>query len=343
MEIPPAEETGPTENGHSLWHPSADGVMAALPGSRGIVVGDSAGHVHVLSSGASLAEVRALDEDVSFVGHTAEVVRLGVHRSGALVASAATDNTVRVWDAESGQPYSWTVDIEGDSVDDLVFSPDAGMLAVLNGTVLDLFRVGDGSSVAKFEFGELRGSIAFVSDDSIYVGGDSGILRVISRDGDGAWTTQQLWQGDNAIRLLAASPSGRYLVLVDEAGFASQLILSEGRVSGPALELPGAVEEIAFGYSGARAYFRTARWTHRVSLGVNGLHWVDSVFSPKPLNGARIVFGPSGSDTANRAYLPAAGNGFIELVELGFPGSSNPGLFGNREELLAEWRQRLGD
>jgi len=342
-EIPPAEDSGPTEDGHLLWQPSGDGVMAALPGSRGMVIGDSAGHVHVLSSGASLADVRALSEDVNFVGHTAEVVRLGVDRSGALVASAATDNTVRVWDATSGQPYSWTVEIGGDSVDELLFSPDAGMLAVLNGNELDLFKVEDGSFVTKFEFGELHESVAFVSDDSIYVGSDSGILRVISRDGDGAWTMQQLWQGDSAIRLLAASPRGRYLVLVDEVGFASQFILSEGRVSGPALEMPGAVEEIAFGYSGTRAYFRTARWTHRVSLGVSGLHWVDSVFSPKPLNGGRIVFGPSGSDTANRAYLPAARNGFIELVELGFPGSSAPGLFGNREELLAEWRQRLGD
>jgi hypothetical protein len=228
-------------------------------------------------------------------------------------------------------------------VDDLVFSPDAGMLAVLKGTVLDLFEVEDGSLVAKFEFGELHESVAFVSDDSIYVGGDSGILRVISRDGDGAWTMQQVWQGDTAIRLLAASPRGRYLVLVDDAGFASQFILSEGRVSGPPLEIPGTIEEIAFAYSGTRAYFRTARWTHRVSLGVNGLHWIDGVFSPKPLNGARIVFGPSGSDTANRAYLPAARNGFIELVELGFPGSSIPGLFGNRDELLTEWRQRLGN
>ena len=138
------------------------------------------------------------------------------------------------------------------------------------------------------------------------------------------------------------SPRGEYLVLVDDAGLASQFILAEGRLGSQVLQFPRPVEEIAFGHSGARAYFRTARWTHRVSLGVNGLHWVDSAFSPKPLNGARIVFGAAGSDTANRAYLPAARNGFVELVELGFPGSAAPGLFGNREELLSEWRQRLG-
>ena len=153
---------------------------------------------------------------------------------------------------------------------------------------------------------------------------------------------QQLWQGTSAIQQLAVSPRGEYLVLVDDTGLASQFILAEGRLGSQALQIPGPVEEIAFGSSGARAYFRTARWTHRVSLGVNGLHWVDSAFSPKPLNGARIVFGPAGSGTANRAYLPAARNGFVELVELGFPGSTSPGLFGNREELLAEWRGRLG-
>jgi WD40 repeat protein len=343
LEIPAVEENSASDNGHLLWQPSGDGVMAALPENRGLAIGDAAGHVHVLPSGASLAEVRAHGDDVSFVGHTAAVVRLAVDRSGTLVASAAADNTVRVWDTESGQPHSWTLDVDGNSVDDLVFSPDAGTLAVLSGTVLHLFNVQDGAFVARFEFGELHGSVVFVSDVSIYVGGDSGILRVISRDGDGVWAMQQLWQGDNAIQLLAASPRGQYLVVVDEAGLAHQFILAEGRVSGPALEMPGAVEEIAFGHSGARAYFRTARWTHRVSLSVHGLHWVDSVLSPKPLNGARIVFGPSGSDTANRAYLPAARNGFIELVELGFPGSSTPGLFGNKEELLTEWRQRLGD
>ena len=342
-EIPAVAEGGAAESDHSLWQPSGDRVMVALPGSRGMVIGDPAGHVHVLSGRAGLAEVQALSEDVSFVGHTAEVVRLGVDRSGSLIASAATDNTVRVWNAESGQPHSWIAEIEGEAVDELVFSPDRALLAVLKGSALGLYEVADGSLVAEFEFGEMHESIAFVSGDRVYAGGDSGILRVISRDGDGAWSMQQLWQGDSAIGQLAASPRGQYLVLVDEAGLARQFILSEGRVSGPALEIPGVVEEIAFGYSGARAYFRTARWTHRVSLGVNGLHWVDSVFSPKPLNGARIVFGPGGSDTANRAYLPAARNGFIELVELGFPGSSNPGLFGNREELLAKWRQRLGD
>ena len=86
--------------------------------------------------------------------------------------------------------------------------------------------------------------------------------------------------------------------------------------------------------------FRTARWVHKVTLSAHGLRWIDSVFAPKPLQGSRIVFGDG--DSANKAYLPAARNGFVELVELGFPGSSHPGLFGSRHDLLNEWRQRLG-
>ena len=121
-----------------------------------------------------------------------------------------------------------------------------------------------------------------------------------------------------------------------------QLILDEGRVGEQTLAFPAPVEEISFSRSGSRVFFRTSRWTHRAAASISGLHWVDSVISPKPLNGARIVFGPAGSDTANRAYLPAARNGFVELVELAFPGSSRPGLFGNQDDLLAEWHERLG-
>jgi hypothetical protein len=151
-----------------------------------------------------------------------------------------------------------------------------------------------------------------------------------------------LWRGPRAIRWLEASPRGDLLVMVDDQGRASQFVLGEGRVSEQTVAFAGPVEEITFTHSGTRAYFRTARWTHRVGVSRAGLYWIDSAFSPKPLNGGRIVFGPPDSKTANRAYLPAARNGFIELVELAFPGSSSPALFGNRNDLLAEWRTRLG-
>jgi hypothetical protein len=230
--------------------------------------------------------------------------------------------------------------MEGDPVSAMAFAPDARMLAVLRGSILTLLDTNNGSVAAEFELGETHTSQAFVAGDRLLVGSETGNLSQVSRDADGAWSLQQLWRGPGAIRRLAHPPRGDFLVIVDDAGQASLFNLDEGHIGAQTLEFPGPVEEVAFGVSASRALFRTARWVHRVSVSANGLHWADSVFAPKPLQGGKIVFG-SGED-ARRAYLPAARNGAVELVELAFPGSSQPGLLGNREELLTEWRSRLG-
>ncbi len=341
-EVPAAGDSETFSSDHAMWQPSADRVLVALPGNRGTVIGDPSGHVHVLPVDAGIEDVRAMSEDVSFVGHNAEVLKLAVDPSGSLVASAAADNTVRVWEVGGGQPRAFTADIEGESIRRMAFSPTAELLAILQGTSLVLLDTADGSPRAEFELGDIHRGLAFGADGRVYVGSENGVLRHIVSDADGHWSMHQLWQGGRAIRQLAVSPRGTQLVLIDDRGLASQFLLTESRIGERTLAFPGPVEEVVFGSSSARAYFRTARWTHRVSLSVNGLHWVDSVLSPKPLNGAGIVFGPPDSDTANRAYLPAARDGFVEMVELAFPGSSHPGLFGNREALLADWRRRLG-
>ncbi len=342
-EIPPVADRGLPASDHPAWQPSADRVMVALPDAKGIAIGDPNGHVHFLPAGAGLAEAQAVSEDVSFLGHNAEVLLMSADYSGDFIASSAADDSIRVWNTETGQPLPYTVELEGDAITGLRFSPDASLLGILKSESVVLLDTADGSVITKIELGELHRGLAFAADDRIYVGGESGALRLFVRDSDGDWSVQQPWQGSSPIRQLEASPRGEYLVIIDDTGLASQFILAEGRVGEQMLTFPAPVEEITFSRSGSRAFFRTSRWTHRASVSRNGLHWVDSVFSPKPLNGARIVFGPVGSDTANRAYLPTARNGFVELVELAFPGSTSPVLFGDKEELLTEWRARLGN
>lgn len=341
-EIPTVAEDEPPPGEHALWQPSADRVMLALPGAQGIVIGDPNGHVHVLPVGAGLAEAKAVSEDVSFIGHNAEILLMRAARDGEFVASVAEDHSIRVWNTHSGQPLPFKGEVASDEIMGLSFSPDASSLAVLQSARVALLDATNGSVVAEIELGEPQRALAFSDNDQLYVGGESGALRLVVRDTDGAWSAQQLWQGSRPIRQLEVSPRGKYLVIVDDAGLASLLVLGEGRIGEQTLAFPGPVEEVSFSRSGSRVFFRTSRWTHRAASSINGLHWLDSVISPKPLNGAQIVFGPAGSDTANRAYLPAARNGFVDLVELPFPGSSRPGLFGNRDELLQEWRARLG-
>jgi WD40 repeat protein len=341
-EMPTVAEAVSMPNEHPVWRPSADNVMLALPETQGIVIGDSNGHVHILPTGAGLTEVDALREDVSFIGHNAEVILMRADRAGRFIASVAEDNSIRVWDANTGQPLPFMPEVDGDVVNGLSFSPDASLLAVLQSTSLSLLDTSDGSIVADLELGEPHRSLAFADNDQVYVGGESGALRLVARDNDEGWSAQQQWQGSRPIELLEASPRGNYLVIVDDAGLASQLILGEGRIGEQTLAFPGPVEEVTFSHSGSRVFLRTSRWAHRAIASINGLFWVDSVISPKPLNGGQIVFGPAGSETANRAYFPAARNGFVDLVELAFPGSARPGLFGNRNDLLAEWRLKLG-
>jgi WD40 repeat protein len=281
-----------------------------------------------------------LSEDLTYIGHTAKIVQLEVAADGSLVASAAADESVRVWETDTGTPRPWTARLEGSPVSGLKLSPDSTLLAVLRGSMLTLIDTRDGSVDAEFELDEVFASQVFVSDDRLLIGSLAGSLRQVSKDADGTWSLQQLWRGQRGIRQLAHVPRANYLVLVDDVGQASLLILDEGHIAEQSLQFPGPVEEVALGVSTSRALFRTARWVHRVSVSGNGLFWIDSVLAPKPLPGGKIVFG-SGED-ARRAYLPAARNGVVELVELAFPGSSRPGLLGNRGELLLEWRKRLG-
>ena len=340
-ELPSEPEVTALRDDHPLWRPSADRVMIALPGAAGMAIGDPAGHVHILPAGASLADAQVISGDVSFLGHTTGIRLLGVDRHGSLVASAAADNSIRVWETSTGKPLAYTAEVPGDTIRQVVFAPDSSLLAVLKGQRLALLKVADGTLVAEFDLGEPNAVATFAASDRLYAGGASGALRLITRDDEGAWSMLQQWQGPAAISLLEASPRGDYLVVVDANNLASLFLLRDGLAGEKTLQLPATVNDAVFNHNGTRVLFRTARWIHRVSASRNGLIWLDGVFSPKPLQGARIVYASPGSGQAMRAYLPAARNGFVELVELAFPGSSTPALFGSKDELLAEWKRRL--
>ena len=143
--------------------------------------------------------------------------------------------------------------------------------------------------------------------------------------------------------MLEASPESRFLVLVDADSRASQFDLSQGQMSVAVLQLPGPLRDVTF-TSGGRVLMHTSRWVHRISSSAAGLVWLDSVFVPNALPGRQIVHGGlvQSDPAAHRAYLPVVRGPFVELVELGFRAPSSPGLFGNKDELLAEWQTKLG-
>ena len=328
---------------HMIWNPAADRNVVAAPDGTFVVIGDPDGHVHVIPSAATLADVAQISEDVSFVGHSSEVTKLAVADNGTLVASVAADNTLRLWRTENGEPLPFEAAVSGPPISHLAVSPNAQLVAAMSGSQISLLSVRDGEIIAEFGAVSTLTSLTFAGNNKIYLGSNDGALQLLSHGDDGFWSMQQVWQGSVSIALLKASPKANFLILVDENNLASQFLLAEGRIGDSTLQLPSQVQEVHFDLAGIRSYFRTSRWVHRANSSPLGLHWIDAILVPQALKGAELVHGNGVSSSSGRSkvYLPVAAREYVELAELNFGGSGAAGLFGSRDELLQEWAARV--
>ncbi len=330
-----------TASSHAMWTAAGDAVVTATPDAQNLVIGDGGGHVHVLPADVTPESLAAAVEEVSFVGHDAAVRLLRISADGRAAASAAADDTVRVWTLADGQPLPFMADLPGGTISALEFSPDASVLAVVNATRVLLLDTADGNTLADFPLGEAHEGVAFASNDSLYLGSNSGALSVVARGVTGAWSLQRRWQGTMPIKWLRAAPRGRHLVLVDQGNLAQQFDLEQGRIDELTVQLPENVEDMSFNPVGSRLYFRTPRWIHRASSSANGLIWLDAILVPRPVHGGSIVANAATS-AGNEIWLPVVRAGSVTLAQLRFDSSETPALFGNRDELIEEWRTRLG-
>ena len=343
--MPPPNVLAGVEFSQPIWPVAGDAVATVTPDTSTVVIGDRRGNVHILPANIDLDALATAAGDVSFFGHNDEVRFLEVSADGSRVASVAEDNTVRVWNVADGLPRPFIGVVEGDPVDKLAFAPDASLIGILNGAGAQLMNAETGAMLARFDLGERHSGVAFTDLNHLYVGSESGALRVISRSPGDNWSVQTLWQGESPIRWLEASPRSEFLILVDEENVAQQFNLREGRIGESVLQLPSAVEELVFAPGGARVLFRNARWIHRAGSSRTGLVWIDAILGPKAVNGGHMVFASdsnSAAATGNRLYLPVAGDAFVRLVQLNFGDDQGPGLFGKKQKLLEEWYRRLG-
>lgn len=320
-------------------------VIAAMPDASAVAIGDTGGHVHFVARENLPNALGALSEEVSFLGHNSPVRRLAVSGDGTVLVSIGADNSLRVWDSPDGRPRQFIANVPGAAVDRVVFSPDASLIGLLAGSWTAIIDARSGEIVAERELGERHAGISFGPGNELYLGSDSGVLSVFRQDTTAAWALQRLWQGQEGIRWLQASPRGRYLVLVDATNLAQQFDLGAGRIGDASMLLASPIEEVQFSPGGTRVLLRTPRWIHRASSSTNGLMAVDAMFTPKTMSSARMVFGAAderGRTTGRQVYLPVARDVGIGLAPLQFDASDDIGLIGSREDLLADWRTRLG-
>ncbi|MGB5166711.1 MAG: AAA-like domain-containing protein [Woeseiaceae bacterium] len=340
--VPPAiVAANMPKSGHMIWTPAGHGVHVVTPDARMVVIGDRSGDVHILpvqGGAGALAEAR---EQVSFLGHNEAVKALQLNHDGTIVASAAADNTVRLWNVGGGDPRPFSTDVPGNPISHMRFAPDSSMLAVLNGNRAQLLDTISGELLTGFDLAENHEAIAFATPDRLYLGAASGALRVLQRDAQGGWSLQTVWQGSDAIRLLEASPDGAHLAVVAADNTVSQFDLVAAQPGGTTIRVPEPVTEVRYSPNGKRLLLRTSRWVHRARSSSSGLRWSDTAYGPDTLANSKIVFGAEPDAFATRFYLPQAGAGFVQLAEVSFAIYGGTGLFGTREELLAEWQRKL--
>lgn len=321
-------------------------VMAVTPDGNVVVLGDGSGDVHMLPAVDIETALAAAEDTVGFIGHGYPVKLLAVSPDGSHVASAAADNSVRVWDTATGLPAPYFVGVPGNAVQRMAFSPDGSRLVIISPSRAQIIDTQDGHSEAVFELAEPHRGVAFVEHDELFLGDASGRLNALSRQGDGSWSIRTVWRGDVAIRQLAASPLANNLVMGDENDVVRQFSLIEGRPGPATLEFPSRVEDIVFAPGGSRLLVRTGRWLHRASSSAGGLVWLDAVLAPPATAAGGVVFVGGRSDAAaalaNRVHVAVRAADILRLEPLWFVNAPGPGLFGSREELLREWRAKLG-
>ncbi|MCG8408935.1 MAG: proprotein convertase P-domain-containing protein, partial [Phycisphaerales bacterium] len=152
------ENSSPTDD---EWDPSHASVVAALPDGSGVVLGDREGHVHILRTDPAQASADFDPEDVHYLGHTDVVRRLAVSTDGTRVASAAQDNTIRVWDSSAGLPSTFIADFAGSPITKIQFSRDASLLGILAVQQVAVMDVESGDILAEFELAAQQSAIAF--------------------------------------------------------------------------------------------------------------------------------------------------------------------------------------
>jgi hypothetical protein len=181
------------------------------------------------------------------------------------------------------------------------FAPDGRSLALNSGRRVSIVNVDSGEVLAEIELGEQHAAMAFADNERLYLGAESGTLRVLTPDRSGSWNLRNVWQGLSGIRKMDISPQRGQLVLVNSLNEAQSLDIRSGRVSAQALMMPDVISDIVFSVDESRVLLRTPHWVHRTTLALGGLIWRDAIRAPKAMAGSRMVLDRG-------AAIPTAGS-----------------------------------
>lgn len=158
------------------WHRLVELYVGALtpalsfsPDGRWLAVGSRDGMVRVWSLATVLNGTQ--QPDWQFVAHKKGVNSITFSPSSEQLASGGNDAVARIWEPVSGELLEASVG-GTHTVPSIVFTPDGLMLAIVNGEMIRLRRVGSGLLVGSFRAQTQLFSAAFSPDGVLLAAGD---------------------------------------------------------------------------------------------------------------------------------------------------------------------------
>ena len=238
---------------------SADGRIAAL-GFRG-------GHVRAQSL-ATLGEGALETETVDFIGHRGPVTAIALSVIDNLIATGGDDGVVRTWNLATMTPSDRLFRHGSEAITTVALAPSAEwMLSGSEGSA-QLWNIETGQRVSEYAVNGVVTDARFAAgDDRFAIGDSTGNVFVASV---GAVEPSHAFRADSAIRSVAWSPSGDYVVSGDALGNVRVWPLTATAVAPPPIELRQAVRWVSFATE-QELLVQTEAWFHRITIGESGL------------------------------------------------------------------------
>ena len=193
------------------FHADAVNAVALLRDGRAVTAGAD-GRIAIWRTGAQQPET-------VLEGHSAPIVALAVSPDGAWLASAAWDNTVRLWPLAGGSPRV----LEGhtQNVNGVAFTPDGkAVVSAAYDLTLRIWPL-DGAAATIVTLPAPLSAVAVAPDGEIVAAGANGMLYFLDRDGK---QTGELQASPTPVISLAISGDG---ALIAAAGIRGSVAVIE--------------------------------------------------------------------------------------------------------------------
>ncbi len=332
-----------------LWSlPEASGATAqrqkTLPGGtraaistdgKRIAIGERGGGIklHTVGAPGSLALNVDIDADADEVKPSKAVV-LEFSGDQTLLASAAMDGSVRIWDTATGQRKEYVIEHTDGAVHDILFaSADTLVISASPREVL-LTRTDTGEVTGRLRIQANHPQLAMAAEtNTLFIADDL--------DGVTAWRweagqVERIADADFAVRKVAVTQDGRLLVTAGVDRALRLWDVSTRSALPGAMQMAGKVDDMWIAADGKHVVVHAGHWLHSVALYSTGLDMLNT----RLLATAPAAVRPARDGTAAHLLLAAPGRPVVLKQPLDQPLTEE--VAGDPGKLRAYWRSRLG-